>query len=417
MVTNNEKSHDLGLILDQSGVPGRMHHVAWWVDSRDELLRAADILLNADIAIEFGPGRHGMGEQDYLYFREPGGVRIEINTGGYRLYVPDWETKRWHPDQGSNTFYRNVAMPDSMMEATPPAELAEDANTDGREPLGRGERPLRAAAMSDIRKVLIVGAGIGGLGAGAALAQRGVEVEIVEIKPEPNVYGVGINQPANSLRALAGARRARRGAATSASSSTAGTSTTPTATSSSTCPRSSAATASRSNNGLARRNLHEILIGAADRAGVQISYGTTRHRAARRRRAPRSSCPTGARRSTTSSSASTASTPRTRKRLFGDGYDAGLHAATASGASRCRGRTEITYGALYQAPGAKAGYIPLSQELDVPAARAPRAAPRALRPRRSTSRCCASASRRSGAWSATSATSLKDGRRRRLLAR
>src|SRR3954453_6451274 len=56
--------------------------------------------------------------------------------------------------------------------------------------------------MDDIRKVLVIGAGIGGLGAGAALASRGVDVEIVEIKPEANVYGVGINQPANSLRAL-----------------------------------------------------------------------------------------------------------------------------------------------------------------------------------------------------------------------
>src|SRR3954463_6468002 len=56
--------------------------------------------------------------------------------------------------------------------------------------------------MDDIRKVLVIGAGIGGLGAGAAPASRGVDVEIVEIKPEPNVYGVGINQPANSLRAL-----------------------------------------------------------------------------------------------------------------------------------------------------------------------------------------------------------------------
>jgi catechol 2,3-dioxygenase len=135
MVTNNEKSHDLGLILDQSGVPGRVHHIAWWVDSRDDLLRAADILLNADVGIEFGPGRHGMGEQDYLYFRPPGGgVRMEINTGGYRLYVPDWETKKWHPDQGSNTFYRNVAMPDSMMEAYPPADLQQDANMDAANP-------------------------------------------------------------------------------------------------------------------------------------------------------------------------------------------------------------------------------------------------------------------------------------------
>jgi catechol 2,3-dioxygenase len=134
MSTNNEKSHDLGFILDQSDLPGRIHHFAWWVDSREDLLRAADILLNADIDIEFGPGRHGMGEQDYLYAREPGGARFEINTGGYRLYVPDWETKRWVPSQGSNTFYRNVAMPDSMMEAFPPAVMAADTHDEAANP-------------------------------------------------------------------------------------------------------------------------------------------------------------------------------------------------------------------------------------------------------------------------------------------
>jgi catechol 2,3-dioxygenase len=134
MSTNNEKSHDLGLILDQSDVPGRIHHFAWWVDSREEVLRAADILLNAGVPIEFGPGRHGMGEQDYLYFREPGGVRVEINSGGYRNYVPDWRTRRWTPSQGSNTFYRNVAMPDSMMEAFPPAAPAAHADEEAANP-------------------------------------------------------------------------------------------------------------------------------------------------------------------------------------------------------------------------------------------------------------------------------------------
>lgn len=134
MVTNNEKSHDLGLILDQTGVAGRIHHLAFWVDSREDLLRAADILINAGTPIEFGPGRHGMGEQDYLYFREPGGMRLEVNTGGYRLYAPDWETKKWKPEQGSNIFYRNISMPDSMMEAFPPAALAEDANEEAANP-------------------------------------------------------------------------------------------------------------------------------------------------------------------------------------------------------------------------------------------------------------------------------------------
>jgi hypothetical protein len=37
-----------------------------------------------------GEGRHGMGEQDHLYTREPGGNRVEVNTGGYRLDRPDW---------------------------------------------------------------------------------------------------------------------------------------------------------------------------------------------------------------------------------------------------------------------------------------------------------------------------------------
>ncbi len=51
-------------------------------------------------------------------------------------------------------------------------------------------------------RVLVVGAGIGGLAAASALRDRGHDVDVVEIKPTMSVYGVGINQPANSLRAL-----------------------------------------------------------------------------------------------------------------------------------------------------------------------------------------------------------------------
>jgi catechol 2,3-dioxygenase len=133
-VTNNEKSHDLGFVLDSASARGRLHHFAYWVDTRDEVLRAADVLLNADVDIEFGPGRHGIGEQDYLYVREPGGVRIEINTGGYRLYEPDWEPIKWTPAQGANTFYRNLRMPDSMMEGFPAAEQRELAHPDMANP-------------------------------------------------------------------------------------------------------------------------------------------------------------------------------------------------------------------------------------------------------------------------------------------
>jgi len=121
VLTTNEKSHDLGILLDGSNGSGRIHHYAWWVDTRAELDRAADLLIEHGTPIEYGPGVHGVGEQAFLYFREPSGLRIELNTGGYRNYIPDWEPYRWHPSQGNDDFYRNRVLPQTMLEAFPPA--------------------------------------------------------------------------------------------------------------------------------------------------------------------------------------------------------------------------------------------------------------------------------------------------------
>jgi 2-polyprenyl-6-methoxyphenol hydroxylase-like FAD-dependent oxidoreductase len=54
--------------------------------------------------------------------------------------------------------------------------------------------------MSDIRRVLVVGGGVGGLTAATAFAQRGVEVLLIERRPTFDVPGVGLGQPANALR-------------------------------------------------------------------------------------------------------------------------------------------------------------------------------------------------------------------------
>jgi 2-polyprenyl-6-methoxyphenol hydroxylase-like FAD-dependent oxidoreductase len=53
-----------------------------------------------------------------------------------------------------------------------------------------------------MKKILVVGGGLGGQSVAIALKKAGIEAEIVEINQEFNVYGVGIIQQANALRAL-----------------------------------------------------------------------------------------------------------------------------------------------------------------------------------------------------------------------
>ncbi|MBU2064996.1 MAG: FAD-dependent oxidoreductase [Gammaproteobacteria bacterium] len=57
--------------------------------------------------------------------------------------------------------------------------------------------------MSEVSKILIVGGGIGGLCAAIALRREGFNVDLVELKSEWTVYGVGIIQQSNVVREMA----------------------------------------------------------------------------------------------------------------------------------------------------------------------------------------------------------------------
>jgi len=56
--------------------------------------------------------------------------------------------------------------------------------------------------MTTPRRALVVGAGIGGLATALALGKQGWHVDVVEIKDRNVTVGVGLNHPANALRAL-----------------------------------------------------------------------------------------------------------------------------------------------------------------------------------------------------------------------
>ncbi|MFZ1994931.1 MAG: VOC family protein [Solirubrobacteraceae bacterium] len=134
IATNNEKSHDYGFIMDPDGIPGRLHHVAFWVETEHDLSEGARFLIEHGHDLDYGPGQHGIGEQNFLYFRDPAGLRYELNSGGYRNYVPDWEPAIWRFEDGpNNTFRTEVGMPAVHMVAIPPGVVgSSDGLLDGR---------------------------------------------------------------------------------------------------------------------------------------------------------------------------------------------------------------------------------------------------------------------------------------------
>ena len=54
-------------------------------------MRAADLFVDAGVPIEAAPSKHGVAQGFFLYGFEPGGNRIEVTTGGYFVYDPDFE--------------------------------------------------------------------------------------------------------------------------------------------------------------------------------------------------------------------------------------------------------------------------------------------------------------------------------------
>jgi 2-polyprenyl-6-methoxyphenol hydroxylase-like FAD-dependent oxidoreductase len=130
------------------------------------------------------------------------------------------------------------------------------------------------AIVNEIRRVLVIGGGVGGLTAAATLARRGVETILIERRAAFAVPGVGLGQPANALRVYDSLGVLEEILETGFI-----------------CDRMHIFDPSRqliaehkfllgddsvpAFCALSRLQLHKILLGAAERAGVQVRLGVT----------------------------------------------------------------------------------------------------------------------------------------------
>jgi len=92
----NNKTYDLVCSEERGGGDGRLHHVTYATDQREDILRAADIFLENGVHIETGPHKHAIQGSFFLYVWEPAGNRVELANAGARLILaPDWEPVAW----------------------------------------------------------------------------------------------------------------------------------------------------------------------------------------------------------------------------------------------------------------------------------------------------------------------------------
>ena len=89
------KTHDLALIrLPENG---KLHHVSFWLDSWERVLRAGDIMSMNNVSVDIGPTRHGITRGATIYAFDRSGNRFETFSGGYGAY-PDMKPIVWSID-------------------------------------------------------------------------------------------------------------------------------------------------------------------------------------------------------------------------------------------------------------------------------------------------------------------------------
>jgi len=117
------KSYDIAITQDRTGSRGRFHHMTYAMDSREDVLRAADILVERGVFIESGPHKHSIGQTFFLYCYEPGGNRIEIGAGGYLIFDPDWKPVIWtQADRAKGQAWGMQTVSSFHTYGTPPVE-------------------------------------------------------------------------------------------------------------------------------------------------------------------------------------------------------------------------------------------------------------------------------------------------------
>jgi catechol 2,3-dioxygenase len=95
--------HDIAFV---GGPRSGLHHIAFFLDSWHDVLKAADVMAKTKTKIDVAPTRHGITRGETIYFFDPSGNRNETFAGLGYLAQRDRPVTTWTEDMlGSGIFY------------------------------------------------------------------------------------------------------------------------------------------------------------------------------------------------------------------------------------------------------------------------------------------------------------------------
>ncbi|HKM14792.1 MAG TPA: catechol 2,3-dioxygenase [Marinospirillum sp.] len=114
-LTASMKEHDIAFIKHEE--KNKFHHASFYLDTWEDVLRAADLITMTNTSLDIGPTRHGLTHGQTIYFFDPSGNRSEVFCGGSYFY-PDHKTITWKAeDLGKAIFYHTRELNERFLTA------------------------------------------------------------------------------------------------------------------------------------------------------------------------------------------------------------------------------------------------------------------------------------------------------------
>jgi catechol 2,3-dioxygenase len=95
--------HDIAFV---GGPRQGLHHIAFFLDNWNDILKAADVMAKNKVRIDVAPTRHGITRGETIYFYDPSGNRNETFAGLGYMAQPDRPVTTWDESHlGRGIFY------------------------------------------------------------------------------------------------------------------------------------------------------------------------------------------------------------------------------------------------------------------------------------------------------------------------